>query len=207
MIENIAKALVAAQAEMTAAPMNAVNPFLKNKYADLGSIIATVRPVLAKHGLAFSQLAVGEGGEVGVRTILMHSSGEFIEDAITLPLTDERGKSGAQVAGSIITYLRRYSLSAILGIYADEDTDGNGTRRNRADKPTPQKQAVGGSIFETVETKDGDLYSTLEMEDLMHHFNGITKHLKDNPDLGDDARAGFELKRDAAEYFIKQKKE
>ena len=206
MNENIAKALVKAQAEMPAVPMNATNPFLKNRYADLGSIIATVRPVLARNGLAFSQLTIGSSGEVGVKTILIHESGEFIEDKITLPVSDERGKSGAQVAGSIITYLRRYSLSAILGIYADEDTDGNQSKKV-VKKPTPQKQAAGGSIFETVETKDGDLYSTLEMEDLMHHFNGITKHLKDNPDLGDDARAGFELKRDAAEYFIKQKKE
>jgi len=49
---------------------------------------------------------------------------------------EERGKSTAQVAGSVITYLRRYALAAILGIYADEDTDGNGHEKQ------PQKREV-----------------------------------------------------------------
>ena len=138
MNKEIALALSKAQAEMPVIPMNAKNPFLKNKYADLGSVIDTVRPVLAKYELAFSQIPVGSGGEVGVKTILMHSSGEFIEDTITLPISAEKGKSSAQVAGSIITYLRRYSLSAILGVYADEDIDGNAPNGS---SETAQKKA------------------------------------------------------------------
>ena len=140
MNENIAKALVKAQAEMPVVPFDSVNPFLKNRYAGLGSVIETVRPVLAKHGLAFTQLSVGKNGEVGVKTILMHESGEFIEDTIMLPLSDEKGKSAAQVAGSIITYLRRYSLASILGVYADEDTDGNQPKpAQQKNQPAPKK--------------------------------------------------------------------
>jgi len=64
-------------------------------------------------------------GRVGVRTRLMHSSGEFLEETIYLDVSEEKGKSRAQVAGSIITYLRRYAQSALLNLYADEDADGN----------------------------------------------------------------------------------
>ena len=209
MNENIAKALVAAQAEMPAVEMNATNPFLKNKYADLGAIIKTVRPVLAKHGLAFSQLAVGSGGEVGIKTMLIHESGEFLEDTITLPVSDAPGMSSAQVAGSIITYLRRYSLSAILGIYADEDTDGTPAQQQPQKKQAPKKAPVKatGNIFDTVTNREGVSYNTLELEDLVNTVNGINKYLKDNPELEQDRRDEYELKRDAAEHFIRTKRE
>ena len=123
-INELASALVKFQAEVGPAQFNKVNPFLKNKYADLGGIIATAKPVLEKHGLAVTQLVTGELGEVGVETTLIHASGQWISSCFTMPLGEERGKSSAQVAGSIITYMRRYSLAAILGIYSDEDTDG-----------------------------------------------------------------------------------
>lgn len=129
----LAAALSAAQAELRPAAMNATNPFLKSKYADLGSVIDAARPVLAKNGLSYSQLPIGDGQTIGVETILMHSSGEWVASQISLPTMEERGKSAAQVAGSIITYLRRYALAAALGIYADEDGDGH--------VPTPPKPA------------------------------------------------------------------
>lgn len=130
-IGKLAEALSRAQAEMHAAKFNSVNPFLKNHYADLGSIIDTAKPVLGKHGLAVTQLPYNDGDRVGVETVLTHASGEWISASFSLPLADEKGKSNAQVAGSIITYLRRYSLAAILGMYSDEDTDGN-------DQPKPE---------------------------------------------------------------------
>ena len=205
MNENIAKALVAAQAEMPAVEMNATNPFLKNKYADLGAIIKATRPILAKHKLAFVQMPVSNDGEVGIKTILMHESGEFIEDTIYLPVGDERGKSVAQVAGSIITYLRRYSLSAILGIYTAEDTDGTPAQQQPQKKQAPKKAT--GNIFDTVTNKEGVSYNTLELEDLVNTVNGINKYLKDNPELEQDRRDEYELKRDAAEHFIRTKRE
>lgn len=123
-ISNIATALAKAQSEMPVVKFDATNPFLKNRYASLGAVIEASRPILAKHGIAVVQLPVSDGSSIGVETMLTHSSGEFISAAISLPLTEERGKSGAQLAGSIVTYLRRYSLSGALKIYADEDGDG-----------------------------------------------------------------------------------
>lgn len=125
-IQALSKALAAAQAEMPVVPFDSKNPFLNNRYASLGSVISVTRPVLAKHGLSISQLPISNTGFIGVETALIHESGEWISEAFFLPLGDEKGKSMAQVAGSIITYLRRYSWSSFCGIYADEDTDGNG---------------------------------------------------------------------------------
>ena len=124
-IQNLAAALSKAQAEFPVIKFDSVNPFLKNGYASLGAVIAGTRPVLAKNGLAVTQLTFGEDGVVGVETMLTHSSGEWISDRVSMQVGEERGKSSAQVAGSIVTYLRRYSLASILGVYADEDGDGN----------------------------------------------------------------------------------
>jgi hypothetical protein len=131
----LAAALAAAQGELKPAGMNAQNPFLKSKFADLGAVIEAVRPTLAKHNLSFAQFPVNDGERIGLETILMHSSGEWLSDAVYLPMGEEKGKSLAQVAGSVITYLRRYALSAVLGAYADEDTDGAQAPRTQQAKP------------------------------------------------------------------------
>jgi len=60
---------------------------------------------------------------IGVESILTHESGEFVAERILIPLTEEKGKSKVQSAGSTLTYLRRYSWASILGMYSDEDTD------------------------------------------------------------------------------------
>lgn len=138
-ITELAAAVSAAQAEMPVVAFDATNPFLKNKYASLGAVIQTSRPILAKHGLSISQLPTSEGELIGVRTVLSHKSGQFIEDRILIHPGEEKGKSSAQVAGSILTYLRRYSWAAVLGIYADEDTDGELPQRP---SPAPRQAPV-----------------------------------------------------------------
>ena len=129
-IKELAAALTAAQSEMPAVPMNSINPFLKNRYADLGAMIETARPVLSRHGLSITQLVTNDGGNIGIETVLMHASGEWVSSVVTMFIGDEKGKSLAQVAGSTITYMRRYSYSAILCLYADEDTDGHSAQKS-----------------------------------------------------------------------------
>jgi hypothetical protein len=136
-IKELASALALAQGEMKAAFMGSVNPYFKSKYASLGDVIDAAKPTLAKNGLSVSQLVTSEQGCIGVTTILMHKSGEWLSSNISLQLNDEKGRSLAKAAGSVITYLRRYALSAILGMYADEDTDGN----EHDPKPKPQAQS------------------------------------------------------------------
>jgi len=120
-IKELAIALNKAQTEMKAALKDSSNPFFKSKYADFASVWETCRTPLTKHGLAISQLPIQANGMFGVRTILMHVSGEWISEELLLPVT----KQDPQAAGSAITYARRYSLSGIVCLATDDDDDGN----------------------------------------------------------------------------------
>lgn len=124
-INELAAALVRFQAAISAAPMKNKNPFIGNKYADLGTLIETAKPLLATNGLAVSQLPATVDGKMGLETVLMHSSGQWISNTTALPVDPAKGMTIAQVAGSTLTYLRRYAFAATLGMYADEDVDGN----------------------------------------------------------------------------------
>lgn len=130
-IVKLAEALAKFQAEVKNPPNTKVNPYYKSKYAPLDEVLNTVRPVLGKYGLSFFQNQVtDDNGKVGVITLLMHSSGEFLEsDAIYA--TPE--KNTPQGLGSVSTYLRRYQLSSVLGIASEDDDDGN------ADEPQPKE--------------------------------------------------------------------
>lgn len=126
-LSKIAPSMVKALAELKAAQMDSTNKFLGNRYASLGSVIEAERSVLAKHDLGITQIVTNnELYWIGVETIIWHSSGEWISGTVSMPLPDEqqKGRSMAQEAGAIISYLRRYGLSGILNLYADEDTDG-----------------------------------------------------------------------------------
>ena len=131
-IQNLATALAKAQAEMPVAVFDAANPFLKSKYASLGAVIQSSRPILAKYDLSLIQFPISQPavppavGLVGIESILSHASGEFISERILIPLVEEKGKSRVQTAGSVLTYLRRYSWASILGMYSDEDNDACG---------------------------------------------------------------------------------
>lgn len=96
-------------------------------YADLAGVLAIARPLCLKYEFAVSQLCTSNEFGVGVTTILMHSSGEWLQSELTMPLTSVKGGNAAQAAGSIITYARRYALAAILGItQTDNDAQGVG---------------------------------------------------------------------------------
>jgi len=117
-ISELAAALAAAQGMMENAVMNRTNPHFKSRYADLAAIINAARKPLSTNGLAFVQ-TIGEGV---LHTRLLHTSGQWIASEHPLPMS---GKP--QEIGSALTYARRYSLSALIGIAADEDDDANAT--------------------------------------------------------------------------------
>ena len=134
-ITHLATALALAQAEMPVAVFDATNPFLKSKYASLGAVIQASRPILAKHKLSLVQFPISDAAGIGVESILAHESGEFVAERILIPLTEEKGKSKVQSAGSTLTYLRRYSWASILGMYSDEDSDGSSPAQAFTPKP------------------------------------------------------------------------
>ena len=125
--ENIYAALAAAQAEFKPIAKNCVNPVFKSKYADLQSILDGTRPVLNRHGLFLFQRVTSSKDGVSVETCVSHASGETLSSGVLfLPVISP--KNPAQGFGSAETYARRYSLSAFLGVSADEDDDGNGAK-------------------------------------------------------------------------------
>lgn len=101
------------------------------KYASLPSIFETINPLLKKHGLALTQPLVQEYNKRCIKTILIHlSSGEKLESIVDVPVVTLKGMNDYQSLGSGITYLRRYSLSSLLGIVTDEDTDAQGKQES-----------------------------------------------------------------------------
>jgi len=112
-------------------------------YADLPAIFEVINPLMQKNKLGFTQL-LGDGN---IKTIIFHTeSGEMLESEVTIPNNVVlKGMNEFQVTGSAITYYRRYSLSAILGLVTDKDTDGSGSKQEApkpAAKPLPKKEAL-----------------------------------------------------------------
>jgi hypothetical protein len=121
-IAGLAAALAKAQGQMKGAIKDSANPFFKSKYADLASVVEAIRAAFSANGLSYIQtVEPSEKDEVRVETTLLHLSGEWIScGVLSLPVS----KVDAQGYGSALTYARRYSLSAAVGV-APEDDDGN----------------------------------------------------------------------------------
>ena len=119
-LDKLAGALSKAQSEMKGAEKKSVNPFFKSGYADLHTVIESSFPSLTKYGLSVIQGNESKPGEFFVTTMLLHESGQWIKSKLKMPIE----KATAQSVGSVITYGRRYGLSAITGI-AQYDDDGN----------------------------------------------------------------------------------
>jgi hypothetical protein len=95
-------------------------------YADLASVMEAIRAPLSAAGLSVSQPVVFKDGGLWLRTVLIHTSGEFLESFYPLP----NNPGSPQAMGSAITYARRYTLSSILGIVTEEDDDARKVKPN-----------------------------------------------------------------------------
>lgn len=121
-IATLAGALAKAQLQIEPATKNATNPHFRSHYADLASIWDACRGPLNTNGLSIVQFPCdGEVGRIGLCTMIMHSSGEWISEVVTT----RAQKDDLHGLGAALTYLRRYSLSAVVGVTATEDNDGN----------------------------------------------------------------------------------
>ena len=121
-LHELAKAFSAAQAEMPLISMDKQVSFknVQFEYASLSNIIASTKPVLSKHGLSILQFPSTEESKVVVKTMLLHTSGQFI----TTTITGRAAKTeDPKDLGSMITYLRRYAYGSVVGIALDGDYD------------------------------------------------------------------------------------
>lgn len=153
-------ALAAAQGEFEAIPRSSeVTVKTKDggsytfKYASLDAILTAVRPALSKHGLAVTQLLLEDGGRLGIRTELRHADGALVGaffPLLSMPATPQQ-------LGSLLTYLRRYAIVALLGVASDQDDDGG----QAADAPPAAKPKMitdkqRGRLWEIVRARNID---------------------------------------------------
>ena len=130
---DLSAALAKAQSVMEAARFDKTNPHFKNKYASLAAVIDAIRKPLADNGLSYTQTTeIRENGFVLVTT-LRHATGQWIGSEYPLPMGLK-----PQDLGSALTYARRYSLSAITCIAADEDDDAEGARQGNQVSSAPK---------------------------------------------------------------------
>jgi hypothetical protein len=123
-IDQLITALAKAQGEMSVASKDTKG--YNYKYADLASVWEACRDPLSRNGLAVTQIETqNELGDVLV-TILGHASGQWIRSVMVIRVKPAGKMNELQERGSVLTYLRRYSLSAIVGIAPAEDDDGKG---------------------------------------------------------------------------------
>jgi len=167
-LDKIAPALAAFQSEVSNPKKTADNPFFKSKYADLDEIINTVRPTLSAHGLFVIQSPEGEGSAAKVTTRIMHTSGQWLEGTISLTAV----KADPQGMGSAITYARRYSLAAFLGLAQDDDDGNSASGKTTAREPTkpstkpalsPQAP-IGKTLEDGMKQRCGDIVKALGLD-------------------------------------------
>lgn len=158
------KALSKFQGEIVSVKKTSVNPYFKSKYADLDAIWDMCRKALSSNGLALIQMPVELGDKLYLESLLIHVSGEYTKGYYPItPMrqTKEHGwilADDPQSVGSAITYGRRYAMSAMLGISADEDDDGEkATARtiSGAGLQAPSTQSESGRVLTGVCTISG----------------------------------------------------
>ena len=149
-IAGLCAALVSAQSELRNPAKDSVNPHFKSKFANLASVREAVVPVLAKHGLAVTQMPCCVDGHPALCSILVHKSGEWIKSiAMLTPV-----KNDPQGIGSAQTYARRYALQSIAGVTAEDDDDGH--QASQPAKVAPKTAVAAGLV------NLDDLRSTLQ---------------------------------------------
>ena len=139
-IGKIMEALAKAQGEIRGAKEDSSNPFYKSAYADLSSVWRACREPLTKNGLAVTQvLEITDKGQA-LRTILGHSSGEWIDSIVLFPLDIK----DPQAMGKVITYYRRYALASIVGVCPeDDDAEGAMQTHRQPHRQEPEAKPQG----------------------------------------------------------------
>lgn len=156
-MSELLEAILAVQKEAPTLPKDKTNPHYGSRYTPLDTIVEQVGPILNKHGLVWLTLPSGTHDEPTLKYQLTYAAtAEAIEGEMPLLLD----KESAQAMGSALTYMRRYSLCAVLNLVADDDDDGQaaGTRKSavngRAGRPS---DAQKGFIEKLVKEKGATL--------------------------------------------------
>lgn len=158
-LNELFAALAKAQGQMQSATLNQSNPYFKSRYADFSELIKASRPALAENGLCVIQRVVDtENGQV-LSSVLGHSSGQWVESTMRIA----PAKSDVQSMGSYITYLKRYSYAALVGVATDDD-DGEQAMVQIRQQPQIQRPSPHEKItLEQLEQLEIELEDELEL--------------------------------------------
>ncbi len=144
---KLAKAMLAVMRDLSPAAKDSTNPFCKNRYASLNSVMDSCRGALLQHGIWLTQLPVPAptelgSGHIGLMTKLTHAeSGQWQASLTVAPLP----KNDPQGMGSALTYCRRYALTAMLGIVTEDD-DGNAASFSQNQAPSSRQPRNGSTM-------------------------------------------------------------
>ena len=165
-IGELAKALSVAQGKIEGAKKDSTNPFFKSSYADLSSVWDACRKPLSDNGLAVVQTTTLTFDEdIIVDTTLLHSSGEWINGQLAVRPT----KNDPQGMGSALTYARRYTLAAIVGVAPeDDDAEGATSRQPKQEQKTPPEVAKS-----TTEPTKGELRTPAQVKKIFASAKGM----------------------------------
>lgn len=201
-INELAAAMAKAQGSIENAAKDAANPFFRSKYADLASCWDACRKSLSENGLAVIQLPRTEGATVTITTILTHSSGQFISEDLTMTSKRQLKDGGGweivdnpQGLGSTITYARRYSLCAMVGV-APEDDDGNAGSGRGSQQAANEVAARKIAESQPKATADEDI-----PEELRSIFTLIRKDRKNIPEAYKTLMHQFEQYDGGLDYY------
>ena len=172
-------AFLRAQMKFGPALKSATNPHFRSKYADLSACVEAVIDALNNEGLALTQETIPNSDGVAVRTVLLHTSGgRLFLGELFMPAI----KLDPQGFGSALTYCRRYSLLAAMGL-APEDDDGNSAskappKKSMINSPTmgafdslhPARQSIVVDVAEAVKER----FAADDIVGAYEEYNGLT---------------------------------
>lgn len=157
-IGELITALAVAQGQIKNAIKDSENPFFKSSYADLKSVWDACREPLSKNGLAIIQTVNNINGTINITTLLGHKSGQYISDILSCEVT----KKDPQSLGSLITYLRRYSLASFVGVAPeDEDDDGEKAMKRGSEELKKENKKTNGKEEEKEKLNRVEIISRL----------------------------------------------
>lgn len=189
-LDQLATALASAQADIKGAAKTSQNPYFKSSYADLASVWEAIRGPLTSHGLSIVQAPVVENGLVGVVTMLLHSSGQWMRFTSQAEVKDLT----AQSVGSAVTYLRRYAVSAMAGTYGDViDDDGEAAQGRQKAQEKVIPEGYDEWLVQMKETASGgiDALQKAFKASPLNYRSHVTQH---------DANTWLSIKKVASDY-------
>lgn len=194
-MKDIASALAKAQGQIKTAIKDTKGQIGQNrtyKYADLGSVFDACKKALNDNGISIVQRTDFNGPEIWLETMLLHTSGDVIMGRYPLRPTQDT----PQAYGSALTYARRYALSAMVGVVADEDDDGASASK-RDEEPTHDPALEAAKAFTRKAIKEaGSATTAIDLENWVTTWSKHIEKLQERfPDEAKAVNAAIESQR------------